>query len=511
MNSKSKKIVAISAASVGVLGVLLFGAQAVLTDDGNQGIFTFGREGTIDVSVSDVEVDDNTNINPGDCDPYLIKNASTRFGTEHEISFAVSNSGTKSIRTRQVITLSCVDEKHNTINPSVFMLSNLENDKYKEVLADGSTYVTHKYYLLDDGKRIEVTGSKAFYVDDKGVQTTLIGTVDAEPSAANIDKLKLSAQIIKVQYVIISDVLDGTSKTEGVAEIENKVQTTSQSYKFYLGMYHDALTNGFSDTTALAPNGKYYLAKGLSYDNKTQAISGTEVVKIIGGKFQDASMTAPDGKVYLADGTTEVTYVNMKYYQGSIQCPLDNNYYLEGATIDNITKVITGTRLSVTQVNGKNVYKNGNTEVSEDQIARWDTTGHVLSNAEKSLYVFKDDGSYEQVQENDIAKWVINSNGSVSDTMILHGVNSDKYVLASNQTSEVKLTDLAHFDSSFNLIANSEFEGYENSTVTVDVEIQAMQYRNTTNADWDDWTTYDSQHFEYGITADYAADANIAK
>ena len=98
MKKHTKKITAIaSVASASVL-MMIFGVQAVFTDNPNDGIQTYGREGTVDITVTDIDFDvpvdgKDVNINPGDCDPYspAIADNTYRSGTTHEIIIGVGS------------------------------------------------------------------------------------------------------------------------------------------------------------------------------------------------------------------------------------------------------------------------------------------------------------------------------------------------------------------------------------------------------------------------------------
>ena len=527
MRKHTKKITAIaSVASASVL-MMIFGVQAVFTDNPNDGIQTYGREGTVDITVTDIDFDvpvngKDVNINPGDCDPYspAIADDTYRSGTTHEITYHVENLGTKSVRTRHVITLTMVDTNGNTVEPTPMMISELENGFYKE-LNNSRDSLCQKIYCLENGKRIEVTETEAFYVDDSGKRIKRIGECGLEPSKENIDKLKLDSRIISVEYIFISNVLDGTSKDEDTAEIEHDIQTTGADYTFYLGMYHMAETNAYKDTSIVAKDSKVYLLEGLKTDENQYPI-GTEVTKILNGYYKEASEVAPNGKMYLAKDTvisgtnisgTEVVFVDMKYIHASLVAKDGNMYLVSGFSEDE------DGNLSGTQVvkQGTKYFKKGTSkEVSIDDIMHWDASYEVVTNANPRYYYYtnSEKTKYEEIAYEDLVHWVKDSSGNATYTPIYKGAH--KYVIKGTNTI-VQENEIAHWDTSYNLIrptepiGGTEHEklGNEGARVKVNIEIQAQQYRNTTNDDWEDWTVYSSSEKEYIITDHYAKDTVV--
>lgn len=530
MNKNIKKITAITTVASASILFLIMGASAMFTGAPEDNDSAFGYNGTFDISVSELDFDNHENkkinLNPGDCDPYSpsIANGTYRDGTEHEIVYHVENLGTKSARTRHIITLELIDTNSNVVEPTMLMISELEGEFLKEI---NNTYnsLSHKYYCLEDGTRIEVTEEEAFYVNEAGERLERIGACGLEPSKENISKLNLKSRIIKVQYVIISKVLDGTSEGmdknnpyfQDPVEIENEVQTTGADYKFYLGMYHQAETQSYEKTSVVAKDNYMYLLEGLSFDENNNII-GTKVNKIVNGYYNEASEYAPDGKMYLAsdvvvNGTTisgtEVDFIDQKYRNASLVASDNNIYLVKGLTYDENGNPV-GTKVTKND-NKYYIYVDGvRKEVSVNEIMHWDASFREVYNTNPRYYVYtnSEKTEYYEINERDIVHWVKDSSGNATYETIFNG--ADKYVIASTGVA-IKENEIAHWDTNYNLITPTENLGgnehdklgQEGASVKVTIEIQAMQYRNTTNDDWKDWTTYSVIEKDYTITSAY--------
>lgn len=104
---KNNKKLAIAGMSTLALAAVAFGAYAYFSDTDSE--TTQGTVGTVKVDVSDTVLDHSgnlDNINPGDNDPE--NPDGNRDGSDHELSFKLSNKGNKSIITRTVITITGV-------------------------------------------------------------------------------------------------------------------------------------------------------------------------------------------------------------------------------------------------------------------------------------------------------------------------------------------------------------------------------------------------------------------
>jgi hypothetical protein len=199
-----KKIAIILSASAAAAALTAGGVFATFSD--NAVIQETGTAGSVDIDVSNFKLSNANNINPGDHDIYMQDDPSDprNAGTEHKLTFDVANLGTKSIKTRHMVTISLEDPD---LDPSVFMIT-------------------------ENGKEIE--NSTRYISTDKGLVLASEYSADKDGKA------------LAVVYYIIEDVLDGVGEPlsadglSGVAEVENAVQKTSTSYTYDLGMDHNA-------------------------------------------------------------------------------------------------------------------------------------------------------------------------------------------------------------------------------------------------------------------------------
>lgn len=132
---KKKKFIAIGAVAASV-AILAAGTLALFTARTNSNMTAVA--GTVQISLSDLDMTNKQNINPGDGDPSISELASP--GTDHNFSYIVSNDGTKSVKTRHTIILKVNDGELDA--------------KYTELLQDGSEIVD-KFYVLEDGSEVE--------------------------------------------------------------------------------------------------------------------------------------------------------------------------------------------------------------------------------------------------------------------------------------------------------------------------------------------------------------------
>lgn len=170
--SVSKKIgitlavLSVSAAAIAVGTLAMFNTQT------ESSVIT--AAGTVQIELSEVELSNYKNINPGDNDPSIPKEASK--GTSHKVTYAVTNMGTKSIQTRQTIILTATpkDSKKELIDARYLKLydgrKELEDKTYilsngKEVtkLKDGQRVIAVKYTFFSDS----FNGSENAYVVQK--------------------------------------------------------------------------------------------------------------------------------------------------------------------------------------------------------------------------------------------------------------------------------------------------------------------------------------------------------
>ena len=141
MNKNKKKILAIGGASIAAVAALVCGTLAFFTDSADKQ--TSGVAGNVEIDMTELTLSNPGNINPGDEDES--KPDGAREGTEHDLTFTVTNEGNKSIMTRNVITLS-VTNGDKVLDPSVY---SLKSDDATELVtkyysADGTNYTTEK-------------------------------------------------------------------------------------------------------------------------------------------------------------------------------------------------------------------------------------------------------------------------------------------------------------------------------------------------------------------------------
>lgn len=140
MNKNSKKLAAIGTVAVAAIAVVSMGAFAFFTDEAEKQ--TSGTAGNVSIGLTDITLTNSGNINPGDEDETIDKDA--RKGTDHNLTFTVNNTGNKSIMTRNVITLQVDSGK---LPANVYSLK-----------TDDSTELADKYYSTD-GKNFVAAAS----------------------------------------------------------------------------------------------------------------------------------------------------------------------------------------------------------------------------------------------------------------------------------------------------------------------------------------------------------------
>jgi hypothetical protein len=190
MNSKNKKIVAIGGVSLAAVAALAAGSFAFFTDSTDKK--TSGFAGSVDIDATDLSLSNAENINPGDEDE--TKSADARVGTDHDLTFTVSNTGNKSIMTRNVITLS-VANGDTVLDPSVYSLK-----------SDDDTELVTKYYSADGVTFSEDKPDTVKYVRYVTTQVALNGVGEGSDNESNdavaidTDAVKTNDDINAVDY-----------------------------------------------------------------------------------------------------------------------------------------------------------------------------------------------------------------------------------------------------------------------------------------------------------------------
>lgn len=191
MKTKKKLLSALSIMCAFALifgGVFAFFSDSALLNE-------TAKVGTVDVEVDGGLIHSNNlnNLNPGDNDPDVPNDY--RSGTDHELSFTVTNNGNKSVVTRTLIEVSGV-KKDNTTKLTV---DELKNIILSEKLNVTEQTTQNSIANSDTGKQTEIIrlapngfeDNKLFYViggtSDRGIQDVLNGTGDDAETETNVD------------------------------------------------------------------------------------------------------------------------------------------------------------------------------------------------------------------------------------------------------------------------------------------------------------------------------------
>lgn len=177
MNKKQKLITA-SVAGATAMVALIGGTLALFTARADSD-FT-AKAGTVSVNVDKLAMTNSGNINPGDNDPSNPEGAVA--GTDHDFTYVVTNKGTKSIRTRHSLILTCTENTKD---------AKLLDARYLALYNNKAEVVTKSYILEDDS---EVT------------------------SLQNVTK-----KVKAVKYVFLSDVFNGVGKDAEVETLQGVI------------------------------------------------------------------------------------------------------------------------------------------------------------------------------------------------------------------------------------------------------------------------------------------------
>ena len=165
-----KKKLIIAGSTTAAVAILGLGAFALFSDNAVGG--TASKAGTVDVELGDVELENAGNINPGDNDetipetyipdpndPLYKDEDEDGIGdpvviptTSHDLTFDVSNVGTKSIRTRQTLIVTCeqeIDGEKVILDPSYLSLLIERGVELGSIDGLGT-----KTYILSDGSEV---------------------------------------------------------------------------------------------------------------------------------------------------------------------------------------------------------------------------------------------------------------------------------------------------------------------------------------------------------------------
>lgn len=148
----SKKLTIALGASVVAIAVLVGSAFALFSDSetANAG----AKAGTVDIDLTTPVLQNNGNINPGDSDPSNPPGSNP--GTDHSLTFSVTNTGNKSVYNRNVIVISAKDKTNaGWLDARVFRLFETTSAPTAPAPKVIGSEVVKKYYVLADYSETE--------------------------------------------------------------------------------------------------------------------------------------------------------------------------------------------------------------------------------------------------------------------------------------------------------------------------------------------------------------------
>lgn len=216
---KSKKIAIIAGGAVATAGLLAAGSFAFFIDkDWTSDTVTAG---TVDISIDDFNLTNALNINPGDGDVSVYNSAvaagttdTLRQGTEHKMTFTVNNNGTKSVLTRNLITITVENLGYE---PVAYGETAKNGDKYSDCSVkapDGLIYyvdTSHPIEIQEDdlfnkwikGTIVEydsVTGYYKYTEPDTGLVTRFNSSDNRFNNIVHWPTVSLPADVFGVLY-----------------------------------------------------------------------------------------------------------------------------------------------------------------------------------------------------------------------------------------------------------------------------------------------------------------------
>lgn len=215
-NKKKLMIAGASALGLGILGV---GAFAYFSDTAN--VSGTAKVGTVDVTATGnlTHSENLNNINPGDNDPTVDEDY--RSGTDHELTYTITNNGTKSVLTRSIIRVS------GTYTEYYKNADGLYTDANGEVLADQTQPV-----VKDAQAKLSQEDLAKIIISERGTASTAVGDTDVDKySAVTVlsngvaDGNKLVYTIGAEDTATSGDVLDGSEENEDNGASASRVQT----------------------------------------------------------------------------------------------------------------------------------------------------------------------------------------------------------------------------------------------------------------------------------------------
>ncbi len=260
MDNKKKLIIGSSTAAVAVLGI---GAFALFTDNDTAGQDAKG--GTVEVKLSDVDLSNHENINPGDNDETLpheyipdpddpLYKDEDNDGkgdpvkiptTPHDLTFSVENLGTKSIRTRHTMIIQCGKQDPEDVNK----ISEYLDARYLSLKLDETTEIGSKegkgvktyVYLDDNDKQIEVKnleevpeGKKVFAIKYQLTPSIFEGVGTAAEKEANATvkaEMVDGKEVAKADYTYLFKMAANTPNEYQGAAIKIDIVVEAMQYR----------------------------------------------------------------------------------------------------------------------------------------------------------------------------------------------------------------------------------------------------------------------------------------
>ena len=220
-NKKKLMIAGASALAVGVIGV---GAYAYFSDSADLADAT-AKVGTVDVGVTGAltHSGDINNMNPGDNDKEVPE--AYRDGTDHELTYTITNSGTKSVITRSIVRISGTGSDGQALSQAdleQIILSERAESSATVGTTDADKYTTVNRLAgqMVDGKLVYTIGG----VDDANSGDVLDGSEEDETNGATTSRVQT------LDLGLDKDVTADNSKLMG-ATIVIEVEVQAMQYR----------------------------------------------------------------------------------------------------------------------------------------------------------------------------------------------------------------------------------------------------------------------------------------
>lgn len=239
MNNK-KKILIASTATLGC-AVVALGAYAYFSDQESE--TSTGTVGTVDITTTDPTFTHTyngqtapNNINPGDNDPGNHPDDDpddpSRDGTDHELSFTVSNAGTKSVITRTKITVEAVDEEGEPITADILkhiiLSEKLDDD---DVVTTESVLTPESYEDTDTELLYIVGGYEKEGDDERGKIDIMNGVGDNAEIEQDVTATSITKTFdVGLEKIVGTNNEDATNALEG-ATITFTIEVQAMQYR----------------------------------------------------------------------------------------------------------------------------------------------------------------------------------------------------------------------------------------------------------------------------------------